>query len=315
MNTTLDIAALASAILYPIALVIIFLVFRKEIPTLLKSISSRLTKVEFAGISLELAKAEAFSPKWDGEGALDLRNKAAAIMVNDSYAGNFSSQLKTGGSADYVIVNLGQGKEWFASRLYILALIFEKMKGIKGVVFLETTTDTRKKFVGWAEPQKVRWAFAQRFPWFETAYADAYSKIILNANVVSSQGKLGLRDDQNNPLPSIDLLQKFIEKTQAPPGSPPLPNEEKEWITLSSDDPIKTQEHTQWLNAVKLEDVLGEALILESIKSENKDSSNIEKQIKKCLILSHEFIAVVKDDYRFEYLVKREKLLEQILAK
>ncbi len=315
MTTTLDIAALASAIIYPIALLIIFLLFRKEIPALLKSISGRLTKLEFAGISLELAKAQEFSPNWVADGALDLRQKAAAIMVNDSYAGNFISQLKAGGSADYVIVNLGQGKEWFASRLYILAIIFEKMKGIKGVVFLETTTATREKFIGWAGPQEVRWALVQRFPWLETAYAEAYSNIILNASVVSNKGKLGYSHDQNNPSPSIDLLQKFLEKIQAPPGNPPLPEKEKEWITLCSDDPIKIQEHTQWLNAENLENILREALIKESIKSENQGSLNIDNQVKRCLMQSHEFIAVVKDNYRFDYLVKQEKLLEQILVK
>lgn len=36
MTTTLDIAALASAILYPIVLLVIFLLFRMEIPVLFK---------------------------------------------------------------------------------------------------------------------------------------------------------------------------------------------------------------------------------------------------------------------------------------
>ena len=222
METTLDIAALASAILYPLALLIIFILFRKEIPLLLKSISGRLTKLEFAGVSLELAKADKFSPNWIADGALDLRQKAEAMMVNDSAAGNFSSQLKEGGMADYVIVNLGEGEEWLTSRLYILAIIFQKMKGIKGVVFLETTDRIRNHFVGWAEPQKIRWTFAQQFPWLETAYADAYFNTISTANVVSSEGKLGYSHELNNPYPSISLLQNFLNKIQSPPENPPL---------------------------------------------------------------------------------------------
>jgi len=313
MKTTLDIAALASAVLYPLALLIIFLLFRKEIPLLLKSISGRLTKLEFAGVSLELAKADKFSPNWIADGALDLRQKAEAMMVNDSAASNFSSQLKEGGSADYVIVNLGEGEEWLTSRLYILAIIFEKMKGIKGVVFLETATGIRKRFVGWAEPQKIRWTFAQQFPWFETAYADAYSNTISTASIVSSQGKLGYSHELNNPHPSIDLLQNFLKKIQSPPEIQPLPENEKEWVNLSSIN--NTLEHTQWLNAEKLENLLGEALIVESVKSENQNSPDIEKQIKKCLTFSNPFIAVVKEDNRFDFLVKQEKLLEQILAK
>jgi hypothetical protein len=128
MTTTLDIAALANAILYPIVLLVIFLLFRKEIPALLKSISGRLTKLEVAGISLELAKAEA------------------------------------------------------------------------------------------------------------------------------------------------------------------------------------------WLNTEILQYMLGEALLTESIKS-GSNASTKEQQLKRCLTLAHPFIAVVKENYRFDYLVKREKLLEQLLAK
>ncbi len=312
MTTTLDIAALASALLYPIVLLVIFLLFRKEIPALLKSISGRLTKVEVAGISLELAKAEPFDPNWIKEGTLDLRHKAASINVNDSTAGNFLSQLKAEGSADYAIVNLGSGGEWLSSRLYIMAIIFERMKGVNGIVFLETTSNTRKKFVGWAEPEKVRWTFAQRFPWLETAYSEAYFNILPAASIVSNQGRLGYSYDQDNPFPSIDLLQKFLEKIQSLPGNPPMPEEENDWISLLPND--DTQEHAIWLNAEILEDILGEALITESIKS-GSDATTKEQQIKRCLTLAHPFIAVVKEEYRFDYMVKREKLLEQLLAK
>lgn len=144
MNINLDIAALASAILYPLVLLIVFILFRKEIPALIKSLSGRLTGLSIAGISLDLAKAEAFSPNWVAQGALDLRQKAEAANVNDSTAGNFSTILETSGEMDYVIINLGRGKEWLASRLYIMSIIFENRKGIKGIVFLESTKGTRK---------------------------------------------------------------------------------------------------------------------------------------------------------------------------
>jgi hypothetical protein len=312
MTTTLDIAALASAILYPIALVIIFLLFRKEIPAIAKGIAGRLTKIEVGGISLELAKAEPFDPDWVKEGTLDLRHKAASINVNDSTAGNFLSQLKAGGSADYAIVNLGSGGDWLSSRLYIMAIIFERMKGVNGIVFLETTSNTRKKFIGWSEPEKVRWAFAQRFPWLEAAYSEAYFNALPAANIVSYTGRLGYNYDPDSPSPSIGLLQKFLEKIQAPPGNPPMPGEENDWISLPPND--NTQERAVWLNAEILEDILGEALITESIQS-GSDATTKEQQIKRCLTLAHPFIAVVKEDYRFDYLVKREKLLEQLLSK
>nr|MBI1228966.1 hypothetical protein [Cytophagales bacterium] len=309
MTTTLDVAAFTSAILYPLALIIIFLLFRKDIPEIVKGIAGRLTKLEVAGISLELAKAESFDPHWQKEGTIDLRHRAAAVNVNDSTAGNFLSQLKAGGIADYAIVDLGNGGEWLSSRLFIMAIIFDKMKSVNGIVFLESTSSTRKKLVGWAESKKVRWAFAQRFPWMETAYAEAYSNTIPNASVVSYQGKLGFVWDNANPSPSIDLLQKFLLKIQAPGGFPPPP-EENDWVPLTSDATI--QEHACWLNAELVEGILGDALITEHIKSDIDDSTK-EQQLKRYLKLGHPFIALVKDNERFDYLVKREKLLEQLL--
>ncbi len=316
MNISLDIAALASAILYPLVLLIVLILFRKEIPAFIKSLSGRLTGLSFAGISLDLAKAEAFSPNWVVQGALDLRQKAEAANVNDSTAGNFNAILETSGEVDYVIINLGRGKEWLASRLYIMSIIFENRKGIKGIVFLESTIDTRKKYIGWAEPQKVRWALANHFPWFEKAYSDAYSLILdQGAKIVNHQGRLGYSYDPNSSRSSITLLENFLKKIQSPPENPPIPEEEMEWVNLPSDplNPSYTQEHTSWLNAESLENSLDKVLITENINPSKQSPEEIEKQVKKALISSQKFIAVVNEEKQFSYMVKREKLLKQLL--
>lgn len=101
-------------------------------------------------------------------------------------------------------------------------------------------------------------------------------------------------------------------KIQAPLGNSPIPEDENDWIRLPSND--ITQEQALWLNVEISEDIIGEVLITESIKSDSDDTTK-EQQIKRCLTIAHPFIAVVKENYRFDYLVKREKLLEQILAK
>jgi hypothetical protein len=316
MNISLDIAALASAILYPLVLLIIFILFRKEIPTLIKSLSGRLTGLSFAGFSLDLAKAEAFSPNWVAQGALDLRQKAEAANVNDSTAGNFREILETPGEVDYVVINLGHGKEWLASRLYIMSIIFENRKGIKGIVFLESTKDTRKKYIGWAEPQKVRWAFANQFPWFEKAYSEAYSIILdQGAKIVNHKGRLGYSYDPNSSSSSITLLENFLKKIQSPPENPPVTEEEKEWVNLPSGhlNPTNTQEHTSWLDAESLETLLDKVLITGTINPGKQSSEEIEKQVKKALISAQQFIAVVNEEKQFSYLVKQEKLLKQLM--
>src|SRR5262249_20597173 len=144
---------------------------------LVKGIAGRLSKLEFGGVSIELAKAKAFDPNWSA-GALDLRQKAAAIQVSDSTTMTFLAQLREQGDADYAEVNLGTGNEWLTSRLFIMAIVFARMKGIKCFVFVETSANARKRFVCWAKPERIRWAFAKRFAWLERAYAEAYSTLM-----------------------------------------------------------------------------------------------------------------------------------------
>jgi hypothetical protein len=311
MKTTLDIAALVAAVLYPLVLLVIVILYRKEIPLIARGLLGRVTKIGIAGISLEMAKADRFAPSWLNDTGMDLRHKAAYINVNDSTAGNFLAQLKAGGTADYAIVNLGTGREWLSSRLFIMAIIFERIKGVKAIVFLENTSDSRKTFIGWATPHHIRWALAQHFHWLETAFSEAYFNTITMSRIVSSDGRLGFLFDPANPSPGISLLQKYLQKIQSPPEIPPIAEEENEWVTLSTSDQIK--EHALWLNATILEDLLGDVLNTENVNSES-DISTLEHQIKQNIKIPHPFIAVLKENGRFNYLVKRDKLLEQILT-
>src|SRR5262245_59986776 len=80
VTATLDIAAVISAVLWPLVVLVVLLMYRRKIPLWIKELSGRVTKLEFAGISLELAKATPFVPQWSGvAGALDLRQHASAV--------------------------------------------------------------------------------------------------------------------------------------------------------------------------------------------------------------------------------------------
>src|ERR1039457_5528769 len=87
VHVSLDIAAMLNALLWPTVLFVIFIKFRKEIPALLKGVAGRIKKLEFWGVSIELGVAKAFVPNWsEATGALDLRQKASSVRVNDSLA-------------------------------------------------------------------------------------------------------------------------------------------------------------------------------------------------------------------------------------
>ena len=64
MNVTLDIAAVLSAVTWPLIALIALIVCRKYIPDMVKMLSGRVKKLEFAGLSLELTEVKSFTPDW-----------------------------------------------------------------------------------------------------------------------------------------------------------------------------------------------------------------------------------------------------------
>ena len=59
MKNPSDIAPILAAITWPLTVLLILLVYRKKIPALMDGLAGRVSKLEFAGISLELAKGKA----------------------------------------------------------------------------------------------------------------------------------------------------------------------------------------------------------------------------------------------------------------
>ena len=319
-------AAIFNAIAWPIAIIVVAYILRKKLPALSRTLLSRVNEVGFAGFSLKLAEAKSFDPKLsDTAAAFDLRSKATAAQVNDSTVWNFISQLREFDSADYAIITLGDGKEWLTSRLYIMAIVLGRMKNLQALVFL----GIRKRFIGWAEPEKVRWALAKNYPYLESAYAKAYADITRsdsdiippgcpipdvpgNAVIVTTTGRLGYEFNPSEPEPSTNLIRAFLERVQSPPLLLPEESEElnTDWILINSDP--KTYEHAIWLTTDKLEALLDEELCVTSFDRETLEAEAPEEQIRGVLSTSYRWIALTTDEKKFEELSDRNLLLKQI---
>jgi len=309
-SVTLDIASL----IWALVVLVVCLAYRAKLPALLRGLLGRATKLEFAGFSIELAKATAFSPDW-AAGALDLRHQAVAIEVNDSTAANFRAQLMQEGRVDYAEVNLGGGQEWLSSRLFIMSIVFARMKGIRALAFVETATDTRRRYVGWAEPHRVRWALAMRFPWLEQAYSRAYSQIVgapaPTTFVVDDVGRLGQQFITHDPGPSLSLIQGFLGQIQVAMAPPALPTPDTEWILI--DPATNTREHASWLTSSDLEGILRASLNLSYVRGTELRAKSGKERLKILFDFEGAFVAVVNDDRRLEYLVDRNVLLNQVI--
>lgn len=319
-------AAIFNALAWPITIIFLALILREKLPALGRTLLGRITEVGFAGFSLKLAEAKKFDLKWStSSGALDLRSKATATEISDKTEQNFIRQLKEFDRADYAIINLGDGKEWLTSRLYIMAIVLGRMKSLEALVFL----GFKQRFIGWAEPEKVRWALAKNYPYLESAYAKAYADITRSSSdiippgfpnpiipgdaiIVDTSGRLGYKSDHSNPESSTNLIQAYLERIQS--TSPPLalPEHSEELNTYwTSIDKSNTYEHAIWLTTNKLEALLDEELRVTSFDKEAFEAKTPEEQTRLVLSTSYRWLALTTDK-KFDSLSDRNLLLKQI---
>ena len=323
MQFIFDVAAILRAVLWPSVVLLLLIVYYNKIPDLIRGVAGRVTKLQFSGISIDLASAKPFAPDWSSPNALDLRNNATALQVTDSTAGTFLDQLREDGTADYAEINLGDGEQWLTSRLFIIAILYARMKGIQHFVFLEKSGNVRKRYVGCAEASKIRWALARRFPWFEQAYAAAYAFSMNGGNlptlpdpphikIVNNQGRIGAPYAPNDPGPSLELLSEYLRLVQMPPVGVLMPPNEQDWVRI--DTATDTWEHALWLNADTLEALLGDDLDTTMLRATPWQAKSRQAQIQQLLDQPGDFVALVSDEQRLENLVNRQLLLEQVAA-
>lgn len=122
-----------------------------------------------ARVNLELSKASEQKLDWlwtstHYGGRFDLRKitPASELIVFTSDSFDIFWQFKDDETFDYAVIDLGKGQEWLTSRLYIFAIMLERMRGLRCFVFLETKDEIDQRFLGIASPREVRWALARR---------------------------------------------------------------------------------------------------------------------------------------------------------
>lgn len=306
MTVTMDVGSL----LWAVVVLVLLLAYRKNLGDFFTGIASRVSKLEFAGFSVEVSQVKEFIPQWsDTASAIDLRKKAESVEINDSTARSFLSQLKNPGRGEYCVVDLANGDGWLTSRLFIMSIIFARMKGVKAFVFVDSGTAGRMQFVGWATTDKIRWSLARKYSWLENAYAQSYSTVMQgNSYVITDEGKIGQADFPDDPASARYLLELFLKYIQAPVQG----MDENQWIKLDSTKMLF--EHAAWLNSALVEDILGTNLNREHINQEIR-SKKKDELMRIILSMHGKYVAVTSDNLRFEHLIDRHAVLEQVAAK
>jgi hypothetical protein len=176
--------------------------------------------------------------------------------------------------ADFAVINLGSGQEWLTSRLYIAAVMLERMRNVQVLVFLESTTTTTRRFVAVAPLSQLRWSLAQHSPWLEAAWVRAYFSIFpwaAQGAIAIPNGATWLPDPRTltmtpspiesssgalNPWQARQLVGQFITLLQQPAAAPVSGQTQMQPSVTLGSAPLATQERADWVTRQLLETLL-----------------------------------------------------------
>ena len=124
---------------------------------------------------------------------------------------------------------------------------------------------------------------------------------------------LGISYSPTDPGPSIELLQQFLQRVQALPTLPP-PAKTPPRIGCRIDS-ANTIEHAHWIKSEALEELLGEDFHTSAVRTADLKVKETAEQLREILATPGRYVAVTGEEGRFEYLIDRNLLLEQVAQK
>jgi IPT/TIG domain len=173
-DTFSEVTSVARTIIWPVVIVVLLVLYRHAISRFLAGMGGRVSRVSFAGASLEFVPAsEAPSTMVSAVTEfIDATSTAGQIM---SSGGKSLDMAIHSTGADFVKIDLLGGRGWLTSRLYIFSVILSETAGVKKLVLVQRGTAGDESFAGIASPLLVADRLGSRFRWLSYALADAMS--------------------------------------------------------------------------------------------------------------------------------------------
>lgn len=227
-----------------------------------------------------------------GLAEFDLRKNTVATHIYSSSVSTFTLEMRSPEPVDYAVIDLGTGHEWLTSRLFILSILLARIRGVKALVFVDSIHVTRR-FLGWADVHVVRWTLAQRFAPLETAYR----LVQQSGRIASPTGRFEDTDE------AVSILRLFLEGVQA--AEEPKFGKDQ-WVHFPESGIF---EYAHWLDHALVARILGDELRTRCV---NPQPMKAEEQTRAVLAQDGQFIALVNDERRFERLVNRQVMVDQL---
>jgi hypothetical protein len=292
-----------AAFAWPLVTLVILYLYREALGKFLVTISARATEIgigSWATIKLPEVKEATNTP-------VDVIREIETDKWQESSTQWFKEFSDSPAPSEYALIDLGDGNQWITSRLFIFAVILQRMKALKCIVFARSLPSGGRHFIGCASPDNVRWSLATNQPWLESAFGFAYSQAFPAfgpAPVITSP--ITRVDGSIEPFVAQQIISTFIASLKDYTGTIIKPDP-LNWVTLKSGT-----EHATWLNELEVQRLIGVYLWRDAIKARTDDSPDQKRlEVKAVVRKSAPYVAILKDD-QYKSLVNRIALLSEI---
>jgi hypothetical protein len=276
-------------VIWPMVVLLSLVLFQEPLGAFLRALGARASKIGVLNVSIELASLPE-ARAWSGPILDDLKSQYP-IAATDSAAGLFAALADTT-RADYVTVNLEDGRAWLTSRLFILATLIPRVRPIKRIVFL---CDPAEEFLGEARPSDVAAVLSLKYSWLENEYLEAQRLAGLEPKPVGPPELTNTK--------AGEVLREYLNRVQQRPAPAVPPSNEWELF------PGEYAERAKWLTKELLLEILGTKLNRYSVKRD--PTVNSSTSVQAVLLTDADFVAIVDTLGSFRHLIDRYQALDQ----
>lgn len=298
---------LIGQIAWPIVAVFAAFLFRKPLTNFLDTVAKRATKFSIGALGIELAT---MNEAQLGDDLLTFRTADPFTVVGSSAKRTLFDMFEKPGTFEFVSINLGRGDDWVSSRLYIFAVMLQRMKSLRCIVFVQPGPETESKFLGATTPEAIRWSLARLQPWLEVAYENAYQQVLfpppIPPNAPAPVIEAFVKNERGavDPQKAKEIVKNFLLTVRA---NAPIPGTKASegWVMVGNDP-----EHATKLSGQYLEAELGQILWKDTVRS-----SETKKEAKALLRCTAPFVAKIKRNGEFVALIDRVVFLDEVVAR
>ena len=192
------------------------------LPILIPFIWSRLTKLRLFDFEISLSDISASINQALPNELKDSKRIQLAGTLAPDVVYQIINSIKSSSSSEIVEVNIGYGKIWLVTRLYLLATIADDYTDIKQITFLENFEGQDRSYIGMAPPKIVRKILALNYPVLEKAYRELRTQSVIYENSHS------VEDEMKWMVQNFGL---FLQKHSPGDESELIMSGSKEWVT------------------------------------------------------------------------------------